>query len=116
MAQQSTEELDRRQPLFDRQVPITFRADDRDERTASLTVRVLTGSRVALGQKERLLHFEITDDVDPFFLYTLDVSEDEFHRLKHDQSLLVEFAEFPTHFIARVFVHLFFPYCSRRFW
>ena len=54
MAQQSTEELDRRQPLFDRQVPITFRADDRDERTASLTVRVLTGSRVALGQKERL--------------------------------------------------------------
>ena len=100
MAQQSTEELDRRQPLFDRQVPITFRADDRDERTASLTVRVLTGSRVALGQKERLLHFEITDDVDPFFLYTLDVSEDEFHRLKHDQSLLVEFAEFPTHFIA----------------
>ena len=97
---QTTEELDRRNPLFDGPVPVVLRADQRDERTAALIIRVLTGSRVGHGQRERLLHIEITDDTDPFFLYTLDVSEDEFHRLKHDQSLLVEFADFSTNVIA----------------
>lgn len=96
----TVEELNRRNPLFDSAVLVTIRADDRDERTASLIVRVLAGTRVTLGQKERLLRIEITDDQDPFFLYTLDVSEDEFHRLKHDQSLLVEFGDFPTNVIA----------------
>ena len=32
---------------------------------------------------------------DPFFLYTLDVGEDDFHELKRDQSLLVDFEAFP---------------------
>jgi spindle assembly abnormal protein 6 len=65
----------------------------------ALVVRVLTGTRMALGQREKLLHIEITDDSDLLFLYTLDVSEDEFPRLKHDQSLLVEFSSFPPSFI-----------------
>ena len=101
------QELDRRQPLFDARVPVTVRAHGSSADDASpgegqrrgLTVRVLHGTRVALGQRERLLHLELTDDGDPFFLYTLDVSEDGFHRLKHDQSLHVEFAGFPPSFI-----------------
>ena len=32
---------------------------------------------------------------DPYFLYTLSVSESDFHRLKSDQTLLVDFAVFP---------------------
>ena len=96
----SVEELNRHHPLFDASVPVTVRADNSDERTTSLVIRVLTGTRIIVGQRERLLHIELTDAEDSFFLYTLDVSEDEFHRLKHDQSLLVEFGEFPTNVIA----------------
>lgn len=46
-----------------------------------------------------LLHMEITSERDSFFLYTLQVSEDEFHDLKNDQSLLVDFASFPAKFV-----------------
>ena len=95
-----SEELNRHEPLFDCSVPVTVRSDGRDETTATFIIRVLTGNRITIGQRERLLHIEITDKEDHFFLYTLDVSEDEFHRLKHDQSLLVEFSEFPSNVIA----------------
>eukprot|EP00946_MAST-07B_sp_MAST-7B-sp1_P004637 g4637.t1 len=97
----STADLDRRNALFDEVVPISVRAPDSDPDAEphSLVVRVLTGSRMALGQREKLLHIEITDDSDLLFLYTLDVSEDEFPRLKQDQSLLVEFSSFPPSFI-----------------
>ena len=93
----STVTVDRHSPLFDGTVPVTLRTDHHDERTASLTLRVLKGNHSKNGHS---LHFEITNDDDLFFLYTLDVSEDGFHRLKHDQSLLVEFAEFPTNMIS----------------
>ena len=36
---------------------------------------------------------------DPYFLYTMDVSETEFHALKHEQSILVDFAAFPSKFV-----------------
>jgi spindle assembly abnormal protein 6 len=51
------------------------------------------------GQRERLFHIEITNEDDPFFLFTLDVNEADFHELKTDQSLLVDFMAFPTKFI-----------------
>lgn len=92
----AVEELDRDEPLFDGQVPVTIQSSEREERVVPLTIRILSGVRTLRTQRERLLHIEITDDADPFFLYTLDVSEDEFHRLKQDQSLLVEFASFPS--------------------
>jgi spindle assembly abnormal protein 6 len=49
--------------------------------------------------KERLLHIELTDDTDPFFLFTLDVTEEHFHELKNDQSLLVDFNGFADKFV-----------------
>ena len=42
---------------------------------------------------------EITSERDAFFLYTLQVSEEDFHDLKRDQSLLVDFASFPSKFV-----------------
>jgi len=36
---------------------------------------------------------------DPFFYYSLEVSESDFHILKKEQSLLVDFAAFPAKFI-----------------
>ena len=69
----------------DAAVPVTVRASGSDPDVAprALVVRVLTGTRMALGQREKLLHIEITDDSDLLFLYTLDVSEDEFPRVPY---------------------------------
>lgn len=48
-----------------------------------------------------MLRVEVTDDdgVDPFFLFLWSVSEEEFHELKAQQRLLVDFASFPTNLI-----------------
>ena len=61
-----------------------------DESLRYLTIRLLTGSRHSNNNssssiRERLLHIEITDEQEPYFLYTLDVGEDDFHELKKDQ-------------------------------
>ena len=112
----STEDLEREDPLFDKIVPVLVRYDDRENRNINLSVRVLLGTQVIFvgnfylviqmskqqihgGQRERLLHVEITDENDPFFLFAMDVNEADFHDLKQDQSLLVDFVTFPSKFI-----------------
>lgn len=71
------EELDRDRPLFNNEVAVQVKFPDH-EKTLALTVRVLQGSRLAPvgsggGQREGVLHIEVTDELDPFFLYTLQV-------------------------------------------
>jgi hypothetical protein len=49
------------------------------DKVLALTVRVLSGTRTAPpgsggGQREAVLHVELTDELDPFFLYTLQVT------------------------------------------
>ena len=46
---------------------------------------VASGASGAGSMRERVLHVEVTDEADPFFLYTLDVGEEDFHELKRDQ-------------------------------
>jgi spindle assembly abnormal protein 6 len=88
--------LDRDHPLFERVVTHTVLYADRDQRQVDLTIRVILGTQRGV---EKLLHIEITDEDDPFFLFTLDVNEQDFHTLKQDQCLLVDFASFPAKFI-----------------
>ncbi|XP_073907006.1 spindle assembly abnormal protein 6 homolog isoform X2 [Castor canadensis] len=45
------------------------------------------------------LVIRLTDDTDPFFLYNLVISEDDFQSLKFQQGLLVDFLAFPQKFI-----------------
>ena len=94
----SIEELERDHPVYDRKVPVKVRQTGRDERVAELTIRVVMGVRASHGQRDRLMHIELTDDADLNFLFALDVTEDEFHELKQDQSLLVEFTSFAPKF------------------
>ncbi|XP_075473202.1 spindle assembly abnormal protein 6 homolog isoform X2 [Ascaphus truei] len=42
---------------------------------------------------------KVTDDADPFFLFNLVISEDDFQSLKVQQGLLVDFSAFPQKFI-----------------
>ncbi|EEY70519.1 spindle assembly protein, putative [Phytophthora infestans T30-4] len=97
------EEYDREAPLFDRRFHVLVQYPDRDEKLLPLTIRLLTGVRQnnAKNQKERVMRVEITDDdgADPYFLYLWSVSEEEFHELKAQQKLLVDFATFPANLI-----------------
>uniref|UniRef100_H2ST93 Spindle assembly abnormal protein 6 homolog n=1 Tax=Takifugu rubripes TaxID=31033 RepID=H2ST93_TAKRU len=45
------------------------------------------------------LRVKLTDDKDPFFLFKLSISEEDFQSLKVQQGLLVDFASFPQKFI-----------------
>ena len=42
-----------------------------------------------------MLRIHISSEDDPFFLHTLEVSEDDFQTLKAEQGILVDFVNFP---------------------
>jgi spindle assembly abnormal protein 6 len=46
-----------------------------------------------------VLRVQVTSETDPFFFHHMEVSEDEFQSLKVEQSILVDFAQFPDKFI-----------------
>uniref|UniRef100_A0A8C4ZNV7 Spindle assembly abnormal protein 6 N-terminal domain-containing protein n=1 Tax=Gadus morhua TaxID=8049 RepID=A0A8C4ZNV7_GADMO len=48
---------------------------------------------------KRDLVVRLTDDVDPYFLYSLSISEEDYQSLKVQQGLLIDFASFPQKFI-----------------
>lgn len=75
-------------------VPVVLKHPEREDRSASLTVALT----YAVGQprSQQVLHVQLTDESDPYLLYTLDISEDDFHLLKSEQSILVDFATFPS--------------------
>ena len=47
----------------------------------------------------QVLRVQVTSETDPFFFHHMEVSEDEFQSLKVEQSILVDFAQFPDKFI-----------------
>ncbi|KAL3194910.1 hypothetical protein MRX96_045822 [Rhipicephalus microplus] len=57
------------------------------------------GPPVFTSQSNLELHIQLTDDADPFFFYTLTLTEDDFQSLKAQQGLLVDFLAFPQKFI-----------------
>ncbi|GAB5575293.1 spindle assembly abnormal protein 6 homolog isoform X1 [Prionailurus iriomotensis] len=67
------------QVLFQELVPLQVKCKDCEER--------------------RDLVIRLTDDTDPFFLYNLVISEEDFQSLKFQQGLLVDFLAFPQKFI-----------------
>ena len=86
--------------MFDRTLCVEVTASSADTRHSDLVVRIVGGTRQPVqGQVEKIVHFEVTDDSDPYFLYMLDVGEQDFHGLKREQSILVDFSLFPGMFI-----------------
>ncbi len=47
-----------------------------------------------------MVHFEVVDDTDAFFLHTLTVDEKEYGSVRSSQSLLVDFAGFTPHVLS----------------
>lgn len=50
--------------------------------------------------RSQVLRIHISSEEDPFFLHSLEVSEDDFQGLKVDQGILVDFAHFPDKIIS----------------
>lgn len=53
----------------------------------------------AQSANQQVLTMELTDEQDPLFLFQLSCSEQDFHILKSEQQLLVDFQAFPQSFV-----------------
>jgi hypothetical protein len=70
-------------------VPLLLRHQDRSNSviaTTSLHIR---------KDPRKVLELVITQDADPFFLYSLSLTDDDYHILKSEQGLVVDFNVFP---------------------
>ncbi|KAM3914308.1 spindle assembly abnormal protein 6 homolog [Leptodactylus fuscus] len=88
--------------LLSREVKVLLRSQDCSERRQ--TVRICIEQRTAstpVNKKDLVVR--MTDDTDPFFLYNLLISEDDFQSLKLQQGLLVDFSAFPQKFIDLIY-------------
>lgn len=66
-------------------------------RVSSVCLAIRRSNSSIIGRKE--LHIQLTDDADPFFYYTLTLTEEDFQSLKTQQGLLVDFLAFPQKFV-----------------
>ncbi|XP_066209578.1 spindle assembly abnormal protein 6 homolog [Saccopteryx leptura] len=86
------------QVLFQQLVPLQLKCKDCEERRVSVRVSIELQS-VSNPVHRKDLVIRLTDDADPFFLYNLVISEEDFQSLKFQQGLLVDFLAFPQKFI-----------------
>nr|XP_006627129.2 PREDICTED: spindle assembly abnormal protein 6 homolog isoform X2 [Lepisosteus oculatus] len=84
--------------LFCKVVNLIIKCKDCEDRRASIRLTVEAWSASSPLHKKDLV-IRLTDDSDPFFLYNLTISEDDFQSLKCQQGLLIEFSAFPQRFI-----------------
>ena len=80
--------------LFENEIPIQMKLLDREEVCQPLQVTVSTG-RGGPNGISRCVTVQVTDPRDPFFLYVMQLSEDEYGRFKENHELHVDFAGFP---------------------
>ncbi|XP_074493028.1 spindle assembly abnormal protein 6 homolog [Sebastes fasciatus] len=84
--------------LFSRGLQVTVRCRDCEERKANIRVTIVLQLTTSPVHKRDLL-VRLTDDIDPYFLFNLSISEEDFQSLKVQQGLLIDFASFPQKFI-----------------
>jgi len=80
--------------IYENQVKVRIKAPDREEWQSILTLKI--EMKAAGSHSEPQLIIELTDENDPFFLYTLECGESEFIALKNEQTLVFDFQQFPN--------------------
>ncbi|CAI5776669.1 Spindle assembly abnormal protein 6 homolog [Podarcis lilfordi] len=84
--------------LFSQLVPVQAKCQGCEERRINVRVNIeLQSTTNPIHRKDLVVR--LTEDSDPFFLYNLVISEEDFQSLKLQQSLLVDFSAFPQRFI-----------------
>mmetsp|Transcript_99475 Transcript_99475/g.176515 ORF Transcript_99475/g.176515 Transcript_99475/m.176515 type:complete len:692 (-) Transcript_99475:218-2293(-) len=81
--------------IFSDVVSVHVKPSGRDEFVASLTVRL----RPDNAAHPRSMLLELTDESDLFFYHSLVLGEGDFHTLKSEQRLLVDFQSFPSQLV-----------------
>lgn len=81
--------------IFSDVVSVHVKPSGRDEFVAALTVRL----RPDNAQHPRNMLLELTDESDLFFYHSLLLGEGDFHALKSEQRLLVDFQSFPSQLV-----------------
>ncbi|XP_060884384.1 spindle assembly abnormal protein 6 homolog isoform X1 [Labrus mixtus] len=84
--------------LFSKVLQVYVRCRDSEERRTNIRVTIELQQTTSPVHKRDLL-VKLTDDKDPYFLFNLFVSEEDFQSLKVQQGLLIDFASFPQKFI-----------------
>ncbi|XP_070765516.1 spindle assembly abnormal protein 6 homolog [Enoplosus armatus] len=84
--------------LFSKVLQVIVRCRDCEERKANIRVTIELQLTTSPVHKRDLL-VKLTDDIDPYFLFNLSISEEDFQSLKVQQGLLIDFASFPQKFI-----------------
>ncbi|KFO98689.1 Spindle assembly abnormal protein 6 [Calypte anna] len=84
--------------VFNRPVCVLVRGQGCEERRLNVRVNIELLS-ISNPVHKKDLAVRLTDDTDPFFLYNLVISEEDFQSLKSQQGLLVDFSAFPQKFI-----------------
>uniref|UniRef100_A0A087X6N3 Spindle assembly abnormal protein 6 homolog n=1 Tax=Poecilia formosa TaxID=48698 RepID=A0A087X6N3_POEFO len=82
--------------LFNKVLQVHVKHKDCEERKANVRVMIEL-STTPVHRRDLLV--KLTDDTDPYFLFTLPISEEDFQSLKVQQGLLIDFASFPQKFI-----------------
>uniref|UniRef100_A0AAQ6ALU4 Spindle assembly abnormal protein 6 N-terminal domain-containing protein n=1 Tax=Amphiprion ocellaris TaxID=80972 RepID=A0AAQ6ALU4_AMPOC len=82
--------------LFSKELHVTVKCRDSEERKANIRVTI---EQSPSPVHKRDLLVRLTDNGDPYFLFNLTISEEDFQTLKVQQGLLIDFASFPQKFI-----------------
>jgi spindle assembly abnormal protein 6 len=85
--------------LFDSNVPVFTKQQDREEVLKQLGVCIICGRGGANGVS-RSVSVRITDPTDPFFLFTMELLEDDYGAFKQRMELLVDFLGFPKYLVS----------------
>uniref|UniRef100_A0A0A9X5D1 Spindle assembly abnormal protein 6 N-terminal domain-containing protein n=1 Tax=Lygus hesperus TaxID=30085 RepID=A0A0A9X5D1_LYGHE len=82
-------------PMYSSQQRFYIKNGFGEERPRDLRINVNLSSAYSAPSKH-VLNIQVLDDDDPFFFYSLAVTEEDYLRLKSSQGLLVDFDNFPT--------------------
>ena len=84
--------------LFSQELPVLTKLSS-EERFTRIRVSVFSKNSTSSSPFSRELVLRLTDDIDPFFLHTLALTEEEYSDLKSQQGLLIDFTSFPQKLI-----------------
>ncbi|XP_073998126.1 spindle assembly abnormal protein 6 homolog [Rhodnius prolixus] len=95
---QNFEELNTPEPLYSKIQRFYIKNSSSEEKQRDL--RITVDMQTALSKvSKQLLNVCISDDEDPYFYYSLVLTNDDYQRLKNLQGLLVDFDNFPSQVI-----------------
>jgi hypothetical protein len=81
-------------------MPVRVKCPDREEFTQLLNVKLVLHASQSSSSQQQVLTIELTDpDNNPYFLYSLDCSESDFHVLRSEQQFLFDFQMFPSYIL-----------------